>query len=309
MKSNFSTKNIKIFAAFFIVSLLCGLPLPLGQLADVHAQAQALEKPGVAIKNPVVGDGVSKGAQKNLNLQQLLDEMEASLNATRKFEVLTRQKDKLGAIREEQEFAASDFAEGNAAQEGQFKNANFLILPTVQRFEFGRSSRAMPNMDNKFFINDSGLLEINAQVVDTKTGSIKATFYLKSTFSSGESIANSSGGGPGSGNFVAMAKKVSAQMADQLVDTVFPMKVLNVESNQVWINRGTDGGLKSGDVLNVYKPGTDLIDPDTGENLGSAESLIGKIKVVRVNPKFTISESIAKETKETIEKGYIIRKP
>ena len=299
----------------FLITLLILSALLLPVLSQAQnqgqpqPQAQALEKPVVAIKLSTLGDGVGKNNQKNLNLGQLLAEMEASLLATRKFEVVTRQKDKLASIREEQEFAASDYSQGNAAEEGKFKNANFLIIPVVQRFEFGRSSRPVPNIDNKYFSRDSGLLELNAQIVDTKTGSIKTTFYLKSTFASGESIVNSSGGAPSSGNFVSMAKNVSAQMADQLVDIVFPMKVLNVEGGQVWINRGSDGGLKADDVLNVYKPGTELVDPDTHESLGSAEKLIGRIKVSRVNPKFTIAENVTKDAQAPIEKGFIVRKP
>ena len=153
------------------------------------------------------------------------------------------------------------------------------------------------------------MLEVNAQAVDTTSGAIKATFYLKSSFATKDAVVNTKGGSPSSVHFVKMAKKVSAQMADQLVDTVFPMRVLNRKANQVWINRGKDGGLKVGDILNVYRPGEELIDPDTKERLGSAEKLVGKIKVARVNPKFTIAEIQSKDTQEPIEKGDIVRKP
>ena len=301
---------IRYFIRCFVVSIVM-VSLTVGLCGkNLYAQeVQTPEKPSVAIKTPVAGDGVSKSALSRLNISQLLAEMEASLIATRKFEVVTRQKDKLGAIREEQEFAQSDFAQGNAAQEGQFKNANYLIIPVVQRFECGRSTRPVPNISNKYVRRDSGLLEINAQVVDTTSGAIKTTFYLKSSFGTSDEVVNTSGGAPDSGHVVTMTKKVAAQMADQLVDTVFPMRVLNVQENQVWINRGADGGLKINDSLNVYKPGEDLVDPDTGEKLGSAETLIGKIKVVRVNPKFTIAEVMTKNLKEPVAKGYIIRKP
>ena len=62
-----------------------------------------------------------------------------------------------------------------------------------------------------------------------------------------------------------MAKKVAAQMTDQLVDAVFPMKIININGKQVFINRGKDGGLKVGEVLKVFRPGEILIDPDTGK--------------------------------------------
>jgi len=274
-----------------------------------HAYAQSIEKPRIAIKTPLVGEGISKNTRKYLNIPQLLAEMEASLRATRKFEVLTRQEETLKTIREEQKFAASDFAKGNAATEGQLENVNFLVIPAVQNFKFYRSTKPVPNIANKFIRRDSGLLEINAQAVDTTSGAIKATFYLKSTFATKDAVVNSKGGSPSSVHFVKMAKKVSAQMADHLVDTVFPMRVLNRQGNQVWINRGKDGGLKVGDILNIYRPGEELIDPDTGERLGSAETLVGKIKVARVNPKFTVAEIQSKDTQGPIEKGDIVRKP
>jgi hypothetical protein len=132
---------------------------------------------------------------------------------------------------------------------------------------------------------------------------------MKSTFATGKKVVNSKGGAPSSVHFTKMAKAVAAQMADQLVDTVFPMKVLNVQGDKVWINRGQDGGLKKGDVLIVFRPGVALIDPDTGENLGSAETEIGKIKVVRVNPKFTIAKVITKGATEAIQRGDIVRAP
>ncbi len=276
-------------------------------LANVAMQAQSAEKPRVAVKEPTVGEGISNSVRGRLNLQKLLAEMEASLQAARKFEVLSRDKSKLAAVREEQKFANSSLTKGNAATEGGLENANFLIIPTVTDFVFYRSSKPVPNLVDKYVRRDSGRLEINAQIIDTTTGAIKTTFYMKATFATSDEVVNTRGGSPSAVHFTSMAKKVSAQLADQLIDTVFPMRILNSQNRQVWINRGQDGGLDVGDVLNVYHPGVDLIDPDTGENLGSAESFTGKIKVARVNPKFTIAEIL--EADSPITKGDIVRKP
>jgi len=274
---------------------------------SLNSLAAPRAKPRVAIKIPTVGEGVSKYTRKSLNLSTILDEMEASIQKTRKFELLSRKKDVLDSVMDEQQFSESDLTKGNAAPKGQLDNANFLILPTVQDFKFYRSSKPVPNLANKYLRRDSGMLEINAQIIDTATGGIKTTFYLKASFATGKQVVNSKGGRPNSTHFTKMAKKVSAQMADQLVDAVFPMKVLNVQGNQVWINRGKDGGLKKSDVLIVFRPGVALIDPDTGENLGSAEYSIGEILVTRVNPKFTIAEG--RKLDEPIQKGDIVREP
>jgi len=290
-------KNNKLFL-IGLLSLFC--------LVTLSAYAAPRAKPIVAIKEAKIGEGVSKYGKKYLNLGTLWDEMEASIQKNRKFTLVSRKKEVLQDIREEQEFAKSDLTEGNAAAEGQLKNADFLILPTVQDFKFYRSSTPVPNLDSKYVRVDSGMLEVNAQVIDTATGGIKTTFYLKAKFGTRKRVVNSRGGVPNSIHFTNMAKKVAAQMTDQLVDAVFPMRVLNVQGAQVWINRGKDGGLKKGNVLKVFRPGIALIDPDTGENLGSAETEVGKIKVTRVNPKFTIAE-VVKGAEEPIEKGDIVR--
>lgn len=297
MKSN----NVAWIPRFLIIAI--------GVTFVFQSTAEAIEKPRVAIKLPKVGEGVHNSVKRHLNLSTILDEIEASIQKSRKFSLISRKKSVLQDIREEQEFAKSDLTKGNAAATGKIENANFLILPTIQDFKFYRSSKPIPNLSNKYLRIDSGLLEINAQVVDTSTGAIKTTFYLKGRFATKKKVVNKKGGSPNSVHFTAMAKQVSAQMADQLVDAVFPMRVLNVQGAQVWINRGKDGGLKVGKHLEVYRPGVELIDPDTGENLGSAETKIGKIKIVRINPKFTIAEVVGKVTTEPVQKGDIARKP
>lgn len=298
---HFNQSRNRLFLALFVFFA--------SQLYLANGFAAAPAKPRVAIVQPIVGEGVSNYSEKYLNLSTLLDELEASIQRTRKFELLSRQQKVLESVRKEQEFANSALTKGNAAPEGQLDVASFQIIPTVQDFKFYRSSTPVPNLASKYIRQDSGMLEINAQIVDTATGAIKTTFYMKSSFATGKQVVNSKSGAPNSVHFTKMAKEVSAQMADQLVDFVFPMQVLNVQGNQVWINRGQDGGLKNGDLLKLFRPGVALIDPATGENLGSAEYEVGEIKVTRVNPKFTIAETVVEKMSEPAQKGDIVRKP
>ncbi|RLJ18515.1 hypothetical protein DJ031_11035 [bacterium endosymbiont of Escarpia laminata] len=277
--------------------------------AGIASTLAAAELPRVAIKPSEVGEKVSKYSRRYLNIQTILSEMEFSINQTRKFKTLTRDKAKLAAIREEQQFAASDLAKGNAASTGGLENANFLILPTVQDFKFYRSHKSVPNMDDKYFRTDSGLLEIQAQVIDTTTGQMKANFYMKASFATKRKMVNKKGGAPSSVYFSKMAKKVSAQMADQLVATVFPMKVIKIKGKKLTINRGGDGGLKKGTTLALFHVDEELFDPDTGVSLGKDETYIGKVKVTRVKPKYSVVKIIKLEEDEEIAVGDILRKP
>jgi len=269
-------------------------------------------QPAVAIKDPMIGGGVSAYYKKSLDINQVRAEMEASFRATRKFRVLSRDKATLGAILDEQNFAQSDLAKGDAAASGELNNANYLVIPTVIDFKFYRSDKPLPNFDDKYKRTDSGLLLISAQMLDTSTGQIVTTFSLKSTFATKAKVVNGAGGRPSSVYFTKMAKSVAASLASQFVAQVYPMKVIKrTGGGQVIINRGQDGGLKKGDKLAVFSAGEELIDPDTGESLGSSEEYIGEVTVTRINPKITF----AKITKESdavntpMTRGSILRRP
>ncbi|MBF0195890.1 MAG: hypothetical protein HQL71_15125 [Magnetococcales bacterium] len=153
------------------------------------------------------------------------------------------------------------------------------------------------------------------QVLNTTSGQIMTTFYLKSSFATKERRVDirmqgeSHRGPPNSKFFSKLAKKAAANMADQLVDAVFPMKVMAVRGDRLYINRGQDGGLLDGELLNIYMPGVLLIDPDTGENLGTAEEYVGQGKIMRINPKFTIVKLLENDSGLSVEVGSIVRKP
>ena len=270
--------------------------------------AMALQKPRVAILEAKVSEKVSKNVQKYLNLEKLQAEMEASFLATRKFEVVTRNKESLDVILDEQQFARSKYSAGDGAESGKLQNADYFILPEVHIFSFYASTNKVPHLQNKYFRTDHGMLEINAVVLDTKTGQVKATFGLKSSFSTKERMVNSKGGVPSPVYFTKLAKDVSAQMVDQFLDLVFPVKIIKVKNMQVYLNRGKDGGFKKGMVLKVFSPGEELIDPDTGENIGSAEEYVGKIELTRINPKFSVAKILPETSEGDITVGCIVRK-
>lgn len=301
-------KKIWIYPTKYPLGFLLIVVVCLLSVGTVSAN-NPVELPRAAVKTAQIGEKVSTYARRFLNLQTLLAEMETSINKTRKFTTLTRDKEKLAAIREEQQFANSDLAKGNAAATGLIENANFLILPTVQDFKFYRSHKPVPNIDDKYSQSDSGLLEIQAQVIDTSTGQMKANFYMKASFATKKKLVNKKGGAPSSVYFSKMAKQVSAQMADQLVATIFPMKVIKVKGDKLTINRGQDGGLKKGDSLELFHVEEELFDPDTGVSLGKDETYLGKVKVSRVKPKFSIVKIVKIEEDEEVAVGDILRKP
>jgi len=149
-------------------------------------------------------------------------------------------------------------------------------------------------------------------MLDTVSGQIMTTFSLKTSFRTAPEVVNGRKGSPSSVRFTGMAKKIAGQLADQFVAALYPMKIVKRGSKgKVFINRGKDGGLKKGQILEVFSAGEALIDPDTGKSLGSSEEYAGKVKVVRINPKITIAVIVSEEDAEffPIGTGNILRLP
>jgi hypothetical protein len=70
-------------------------------------------------------------------------------------------------------------------------------------------------------------------------------------------------------------------------------KVIKVINNmKIVINGGISDELKSSMRFLVYENGEDLIDPDTGDNLGSLEIIKGKAKINHIQDRITTLEPI-----------------
>jgi hypothetical protein len=63
--------------------------------------------------------------------------------------------------------------------------------------------------------------------------------------------------------------------------------------------------MKAGQLYDVYVLGEALIDPDTGESLGSGEEFIGSVKIARTTAKVTYADII--EPGSGIQKGMVLR--
>ena len=275
------------------------------------AFAQSPMKPApkyrVAVGDLIISDSVSKSQADIIRKSTLLMDIENAFRNTRKFDVLTRRASHLDAILKEQEFASSDLSAGDAAQSGQLKNAQAIINVEVLRFSFGRSAKAVPNLEGKWNVSDYCSLELSVQIIDTQSGSINAAFPITASSGSGTYMSNSRGGSSSS-ILNKTLEKASVSLTNVFSDTVFPALVIKVQGKQIWVNRGNDSAMKMGDVFEIFQPGEDLIDPSTGENLGSAEMSVGRAKVVRINPKVTLMDIISGDPAQ-IQASFILRRP
>lgn len=74
--------------------------------------------------------------------------------------------------------------------------------------------------------------------------------------------------------------KAMSNMIDRLNELPFRGRVLFAEGGEVVIRAGSKSRLEPGTLFNVYRPGRDLVDPDTGHVIGKREKLIGTVELV-----------------------------
>ncbi len=90
----------------------------------------------------------------------------------------------------------------------------------------------------------------------------------------------------------AMNKAVEAMILE-LSKRPFQGRVLLMDGDVVIFKAGTRSKLASGATLAVYRPGKELIDPDTGRSLGKREKKIGEIR-------------LSSHTNESVSEGSIV---
>jgi curli biogenesis system outer membrane secretion channel CsgG len=75
--------------------------------------------------------------------------------------------------------------------------------------------------------------------------------------------------------------KAMVNMMKQLENRKWSGRIAKVSGSTLYINAGQKSGLNKGEKLDVFRPGEDIIDPDTKMKLGTTEDFIGSVLVIQ----------------------------
>lgn len=103
-----------------------------------------------------------------------------------------------------------------------------------------------------------------------------------------------------------LLQKVSRIAGNKILEGIYPVRIIAVNENSVMLNRGDGSGVVKGTEYKIYKQGEAVKDPDTGEVLGTNETVIGTIEITDTFPKY--SKGKIKNKTENVPKGSICRK-
>jgi curli biogenesis system outer membrane secretion channel CsgG len=230
----------------------------------------------------------------------MADQLVQALMDSKQFVVMERQT--LSDVVQEQDLANSGRAQkSQSAQTGKLVNAQVLVKGTVTEFEDKSSGSANGVGFGGFKVGNNhseahvGLL---IRLIDTTTGEVLDSERAEGKAASGgvQFGMNTSGVQFGTAGFAKtpMGKAVQetidnavALIAAKLKNVPFQARIVKVNSDsEILISGGEKTGISEGDAFTVYSVGENLVDPTTGEQLGSELEKKGTIKVTKVEEKY-----------------------
>lgn len=209
----------------------------------------------------------------------LADKLEAALIASRRFNVLNR--DSIKAFEAEKNFIrSSDASTGEVARFGQGEGADYLvILRSSAYFDRQEPVKIIKATGEKLFHAEAGY-SYDVEVIEFSSREIKWS-------KQGSVQVKTDTPGSAAGRLANESAKIADSLASDLTGAIYPARIAQINGDQVVLNRGT-GAIQLGQQVNIYLLGVGLQDPQSGESLGSMETLAASGKVIDIKPKFSI---------------------
>ena len=282
------------------------LPAPAIAQAGKETLGVSAIRPTPALQKAMTAAGKSSSLSRIVEAfdGQLIDR----LNAARKFEIVGRSD--LKDILQEQDLAGSgnvDTLDKKAAQAGKLAGAKYLLVTTLDDFEDSTERLELAAL-KKTMMKRKIRLSTLAKIYDSTTGKLLESANIQTLKKDDrtDAVEVTKNAELTDELLLATVREVAEKVASRMADVIFPAKVLIKRDKQITINRGEGAGVEVGQMWNVFAVGEELIDPDTKESLGKEEVLVGKAKIISVQPKTSTAEIL---DDKGIDKGAVLRLP
>jgi curli biogenesis system outer membrane secretion channel CsgG len=202
------------------------------------------------------------------------DSLISRLVQTRRFQVADRQE--IDQLLAEQTLEALGEHRGLMSAVGSIEAVDYLVYGNLSLFAVDVEERQLPGSSRILPSNPVGRVEGNMRIVDMRSSDV-----IESRKISVEERLDS--GLTGERTVDVLADAYAHQVVVMLMDALYPIRIAAIGSEgTIYINRGDDGGLFVGEMLDVYRPEGEIRDPDTGIILGVEERFLGQVVLAQV---------------------------
>lgn len=277
------------------------LLMPLMLNAEGRKNAIIIGKTNVAESVDVA----SKRRGTSLDLEKFTDalntEFISAINSFSVFQIVER--DRKEDLELEQAYADIAVGGGEKAKMFQMRGAKYILLPEIDSFEV-TESRTNYHAIARTTVNRSISSSVTLKIVDTTTGEVlPISPSLQKSTASAATLARLGTSVASDNSILSLAKLMANELVKQVIDGLYPPKVLLVKDNEVMINKGKSSGFITGRGVDFYQT-SDVEDEDSGE-IFKDEVLVGSGIVVRADEKKCYVK--VNSGKEKISKGNVAK--
>ena len=221
------------------------------------------------------------------NTRAFVDMMTTALVKTNKFNVMER--DRMNAILEEQGLTLMGVSSGGFDGDSlSLQGVDYILIGAITQYGQEASATQVGGFGAS---NEKAVMSVDVRVIDIAKGQIGFADTVTAEVSGRGGFQVGGMGQAGDSDESVLLgdvmRKTAQGVTNLIVGNIFPIKIVRVQSNgEVMLNYG-DSVLSEGDVLNVFSQGEAFIDPDTGEELGREEEMMGKLEIISAQPRFS----------------------
>ena len=189
------------------------------------------------------------------------------------------------------QYSSKSFREGEIARIGNKLGVDFIVVGEFFSLsEKQKNKFQLKTINTKFKNKRSELnIDIGYKLIDVATSQIVFSGVLQDTSIKDKSIKE-----------IDVVREIGKTVAQKIVESIYPIKVVDVSGDQLVIAQGGDT-LSIGDKYDLVEQGKKITDPYTGEFLGYAESIIGEVEII--NTQASISLARVTSRRKIIELG------
>lgn len=230
-------------------------------------------------------------------VQELGDEFNRYFTQSRHYVVLSRQ-DETALQDESALLAGGNFRSEELEKFGQRVGADVLLTGEIKEF-FIAAPRGIATSGGS--VVDRAVCSLSYRMIGIATGEILDSDNITVDLTRNE--IRQAGG-----DSLALAQTLLAGAMLEMAKVIDPPKIVkHMKNGDFVINRG-GSSVVVGSFLDAYGLEDEIIDPDTGEALGSSEELVGIVQVTRVDKKLSYARLYSGEIDDdTIESGVVVR--
>ena len=229
-----------------------------------------------------------------------------SLRKSGAFELLERADlDKIVRESEMVDFSLAD--SGQYAKIAQLSVADEILVLNLRRLENNRIASATQIAGTSSRIVSS--VQADFKILEVKTGKVTASGDFKFTMRSTEIPASEKRDWTAADYTNALLDRAVAALTGEILEQVDPVLVAGVDGSRIYLTRGSLGGVKPGDVYQVYVKSAAVVHPVTKKVIGQAEKMVGSVRVSAVQPELSTASVISGKASDFTVGAFCRRLP